>query len=97
MGALVISCVSRNDSPHAHNRIECIGGLCPDTGKRWYLPAEEAIAGILNNTHAFQVIIGSRHADVVVERHPEGQLYLKTSADGPLENNLLLRPQCPLS
>lgn len=97
MGALVISCVSRKDSPHAHARIEGIGGLCPDTGKRWYLPAEEAIAGILAKTHAFRVIIGSRHADVVVDRDPEGRPYLKTAVDGPLENNLLLRPQCPIS
>jgi len=96
MGAFVVSCVNRKDSADAHARIQGIGGLCPDTGKRWYMSAEDAIAGILAETHAFQVVIGSRRADLVVERHPEGHLYLKTSADSPLENNLLLRPQCPL-
>ena len=96
MGTLVVSCVNRSDSPGAHIRIEGIGGLCRETGRRWYMPAEEAIACILGKTHEFVVVVGSRHAQVVVERSPGGLLHLKTSADGHRDNNLLLRPQCPL-
>lgn len=96
MGKLMVSCVNRNDSPGAHSRIEGIGGLCCETGRRWYMPAEEAIASILAGTHEFMVVVGSRDAQVTVERSPGGLLYLKTTADGHRENNLLLRPQCPL-
>jgi hypothetical protein len=42
------------------------------------------------------VVIGGRNAKLVVESSPGGDLYLKTSADGHGENNLLLRPQCPV-
>lgn len=96
MGKLVVSCVNRDDSPDAHARIEGIGGLYPDTGRRWYMPANEAIACILSASHEFVVVIGSREVPLVVDRQRGGLLALKTSIDGRLDNNLLLRPQCPL-
>lgn len=96
MGTLVVSCVNRNDSPGVHIRIEGIGGLCCETGRRWYMPAEEVIACILGQTHEFEIVVGSRRAQIVVERSPGGLLHLKTTADGQRDNNLLLRPQCPL-
>lgn len=96
MGKLLVSCVNRNDSPDAHARVEGIGGLCPDTGRRWYMAANEAIACILGESHEFVVVVGSREVPVVVDRRPGGLLSLKTSIDGQRENNLLLRPQCPL-
>ena len=95
MGSFVVSCVDRYDSPYTHVCIKGLGGLCTETGRRWHMPAEEVIAAILDETHDFVVIAGGRHVPVVVERRPGGLLCLRTAADGPRDNYLLLRPSCP--
>ncbi len=97
MGIYIVSCVNRYDSPEGYPCIEGIGGLSSETGRRWYMPAEEAIAHIQARTHEFVVIVGGRDARLVVATHPLGHPCLKTSADGQLENALLLRPHCPVS
>lgn len=97
LGKLIVSCVDRSASPEGYPCIEGIGGLCSETGRRWYMSAEEAIAHIECKTHEFVVIVGGRDARLVVATHPLGHPCLKTSADGHMENSLLLRPHCPIS
>ena len=96
LGTFIVSCVTKRDSSDIYPCIQGIGGLRTDTGRRWYLSEEEAIACVEDGIHEFVIVIGGRNAKLVVGSGPGGDLYLKTSADGHGENNLLLRPQCPV-
>lgn len=97
MGTFVVSCITRDDSSQARSCIRSLGGHCAETGRRWRMSAEEAIACILDGTHEFVAVVGGRNAHVIVVDHPAGYACLRTSLDRDHENSLLLRPQCPAS
>lgn len=95
MGTFVVSCVKRDELSGAQACIRSLGGHCAETGRRWHMSAEEAIACILDGIHEFVAIVGGRNAHLIVVDHPAGYASLKTSLDREHENSLLLRPPCP--
>lgn len=97
MGTFIVSCIDRVDSSDTRSCIRGLGGLSAETGRRWRMTGEEAIAVIEDGIHGFVVVIGGRNAEVIVVDHPAGYSCLKTSLDSDRENSLLLRPQCPVS
>jgi hypothetical protein len=91
--SLRISCIQKTNRSAAHERIKKVGGTNPD-GTRWWLTADEAIAGIESRRYDFYVQVHGRRVDVVLAEQT-GRLYLKTENDGYSPDNLLALPECP--
>ena len=89
-----IQCISKSDRQNPHERIEGVGGVHLD--KRWYLPLDQAIAGIKDGNWPFWTAGGGTSVWVEIAHH-NGNPYLKTKNDGVQPDNLLALPQCPLS
>jgi hypothetical protein len=89
-----ISCINKSDRYNPHERILYIGGLNAD-GTRWKLSQPDAVKGINNGTYQFYVFVNFREVDVIVAKSAQGNLYIKTEADGDHPNNLLSLPECP--
>jgi hypothetical protein len=88
-----IQCITKRDRTNPHERIEGVGGF--HNGQPWYLPEDQAIAGIKNGTYAFYTNVNGRAVDVIIAVH-NGREYLKTVADGYEPNNLLCLSACPI-
>lgn len=91
--SLRISCLQKKGDSNAHERIKKVGGTNPD-GTRWWLTADEAIAGIESHRYDFYVQVDGRRVDVVLAER-NGRWYLKTENDGDSPDNLLALPECP--
>jgi hypothetical protein len=88
-----VQCITKSNRNDPHERIHGIGGVNP-AGTRWYLPEDEAIAGIEAGKWKFWTAGGGKSVWVVIATHL-GHKYLKTEADGIHPNNLLSLPECP--
>lgn len=88
-----VKCIKKSDRYNPHERIRGIGGVNPD-GARWYLPEDDAIAGIESGKWRFWTTANGKSVWVIVALHL-GRKYLKTEADGLEPNNLLALPECP--
>jgi Protein of unknown function (DUF3892) len=88
-----VKCIKKTDRYNPHERIQGIGGLNAD-GTRWYLPEDDAIAGIDQQKWRFWTSGGGKSVWVVIAVH-NGSRYLKTEPDGIQPNNLLSLPECP--
>jgi Protein of unknown function (DUF3892) len=88
-----IQCITKRDRDNPHERIEGVGGV--HGGKPWFLPEDQAIAGVKNGTYSFFTNVNGRMVDVIVATHNRRE-YLKTVADGYEPNNLLRLSSCPL-
>lgn len=86
-----VSCV-KPDGSDAYSRIDGIGGV--SGGQRWYLPEDDAIAGMDAGKWQFYVSVNNREVEVIIAER-NGRRYLKTEADGYSENNLSKLPTCP--
>jgi hypothetical protein len=63
--------------------------------RRWSLPVDEAIQGVLDGKWNFFVEIGMYDVvNVELAKSPSGQLYLKTEMDGDTPDQLLFLPEC---
>ena len=82
---------NRND-PHSH--IEFVGGYNRD-GTMWRLPLTNAVAAVQAGKYAFYVAQGGSRVQVIVSTSRDGNLFLKTVADGKAANNLLSLPDFP--
>ena len=91
---LQILCINKSDRYNAHERILYIGGVNSD-GSRWKLSQPDVIRGIQNGTYSFFVIVNGSQVEVIVAKSSYGNLYVKTTADGEMPNNLLSLPECP--
>lgn len=77
--------------PHnqLRGRIQAIGG--PGFG---VISEDTAISWIQTGVARFHTYVGGRRAEVIVEGSLLTSQYLKTTADGYLDNNLLHLPRC---
>ena len=89
-----ISCINKSDRYNPHERILHIGGLNSDS-TRWKMSQPDAVKAITNGTYEFYVFVGGYDVNVIVARSAQGNLYIKTEADGEQPNNLLSLPECP--
>ncbi len=80
------------DRPHAHERIQGIGGF--HAGSRWKHTRDEAIKNIDNRKYHYYVQLpnGSKVDVIATDVAPR---YLTTKGDGEKQNNLLSLPECP--
>lgn len=53
------------------------------------------LGDINNGKYEFYVMVNFREVDVIVAKSAQGNLYIKTEADGEHPNNLLSLPECP--
>lgn len=88
-----IKCIKKSNRSDPHERIHGVGGVNAD-GTRWYLPTDDAIAGIEAGKWKFWTVGGGNSVWVIIAIH-NGHKYLKTEADGIHPNNLLSLPECP--
>lgn len=89
-----VQCINKSDRYNPHERILYIGGLNPD-GTRWKMSQPDAVQVIVKGTYQFFVYVAGREVDVIVAKSAQGNLYIKTEADGEHPNNLLSLPECP--
>lgn len=89
-----ITCIKKSDRQSAHERIQQVGGVNPD-GTRWWLPLDQAIAGVERGEWSFYVSVNGTSVWVIVAISASGNKYLKTQNDGEQPNNLLSLPECP--
>lgn len=83
------------DGADADQRIDAIGGATgSESGGKWQLPIDDAIAGIEGGKWTFYTSVAGHTADVIVAKRSNGRKYLKTTADGVEPNNLLSLPTC---
>lgn len=87
-----VLCIKKTNRYDPHERIQGIGGINSDK-TRWYLPENEAIAGMENGKWKFWTKGGGISVWVIIATH-NGRKYLKTEADGIQPNNLLSLPEC---
>jgi Protein of unknown function (DUF3892) len=90
---LQVKCIRKTNRYDPHERIHGIGGTNPN-GTGWYLPLDDAIAGIESGTWKFWTAGGGPSVWVIIAAH-NGRKYLKTTSDGEHPNNLLSLPECP--
>ena len=83
-----VTCITKNNSTSAYDRITHIGG------SGWKITVSDAISYIQNGTYEFYVSRNGYTADVIVATR-NGVKYLKTKNDGDTPDNLLSLPQCP--
>ena len=88
-----IKCIKKTIRIDSHERIHGVGGVNPN-GTNWYLPLDNAIAGIESGKWKFFTSVAGRSVWVVIAVH-NGHKYLKTEADGIHPNNLLALRNCP--
>jgi hypothetical protein len=88
-----IKCIKKTNRSDPHERIHGVGGINSNE-TRWYLPINDAIAGIESGKWKFWTAGGGQSVWVVIATH-NGHKYLKTEADGIHPNNLLSLPECP--
>jgi len=88
-----IKCIKKSNRTDPHERIHGVGGVNADS-TRWYLPLDQAIAGIEAGKWRFWTSGGGKRVGVIIATH-NGHKYLKTEADGIHPNNLLSLPECP--
>ena len=88
----VVCSVKLPDHPHAHERIQAIGGL---HGKiPWKHTRDEAIKNIDNGRHHYFVQLpNGTKVDVIATK--VAPRYLTTEGDGEKQNNLRSLPECP--
>ena len=88
-----VTCITKPNPQSPHEHITHLGN--PAAGWKW--TREQVIASIDAKTNTFYVIdpSTSKRSDVAVVRPATGAPYLRTSADGVWNNNLLSLAQCP--
>lgn len=70
-------------------------GLAIKESRRWSLPVDDAIRGILDGTWSFFIELGVYDlVSVEVAQAQSGRLYLKTQVDSDTPDQLLYLPQC---
>lgn len=94
--SLQITCIVP-DASDRDRRIDGVGGSYGGSGPggRWYLPIDDAIAGIETGRWSFWTRVGGLPVAVIVAIR-NGRKYLKTVADGVEPNNLLSLGHCPI-
>ena len=70
-------------------------GLAIPERRRWNLPVDEAIQGVLDGRWSFFIELGVYDTvDVEVAQSPTGRSYLKTDVDQDTPDQLLFLPAC---
>jgi len=94
MADVKVTCVTKPHPQSPHEHITHLGN--PQAG--WKLTREEVIRSIDARTNTFYVVdpYTGRRSDIEVVRIPGHVPYVKTRADGDLNDNLLSLNQCPI-
>ena len=70
-------------------------GLAIAERRRWNLPVDDAIQGVLEGRWSFFIELGVYDTvDVEVAKSPTGRFYLKTEVDQDTPDQLLFLPEC---
>lgn len=87
MADALVTCINKQPRNDPHEGITHLGG----SGWKW--PRADVITSIENGSNTFHTMVGGKRADVVVVNGPNGK-YVRTQADGYLNDNLLALPEC---
>jgi hypothetical protein len=82
-----VTCINKQPRNNPHEGITHLGGA----GWKW--TRQEVIDSIEAKTNTFYTLVGGKRANVEVINGPNGK-YLRTRADGTLNDNLLSLPEC---
>lgn len=89
-----ISGVVRHEAGSDQLRIRVVGGVRPD-GTRWRMHVDDAVDAIRRGDRFYVEEPVGDPVDVVTSHTAEGRVYLRTTADGDVPNNLLALPELP--
>ena len=85
----LITCINkRGGHLNPHERIEYIGQR-----NNWKLSENSAISRIKSKTDSFYTLVKNKRAEIIVASR-NGREYLKTTADGLNQDNLLSLDEC---
>lgn len=87
MSDLQVTCINKVNRDSRHEGITHLGG----TGWRW--TSQDVITMIKDGIHTFYTLVNGKKAIIKVIPGPNGK-YLRTEADGTLNDNLLELPEC---
>ncbi|MCI3133167.1 DUF3892 domain-containing protein [Phenylobacterium aquaticum] len=82
-----VTCINKLPRNNTHEGITHLGG----TGWKW--TRQQVIDSIEAKSNTFYTLVGGKRANVEVINGPNGK-YLRTRADGTLNDNLLSLPEC---
>ncbi len=90
MSDYLVTCVNKVPRNNPHEGITHLGGT------NWHLTRAEVIAAIerRSNPDTFHTEVKGKRAEVEVIDGPNGK-YVRTRADGVLNDNLLALKECP--
>lgn len=91
MPDVVVTCINKDPRNNTHEGITHLGG---PGGGGWKWPREQVIRSIQNGSNTFYTQVGGKRANIEVVEGPYGP-YVRTRADGVLNDNLLQLPECP--
>jgi hypothetical protein len=89
---LEIKCINKSERNNEHERILNVGGF---STVRWKHSQSYAIQSIEAGVFEYFVKAGDKEVAVAVATSRYGHKYLRTTADGEGQNNLLSLPDCP--
>lgn len=90
MADALVTCINKVPRDNPHEGITHLGGA----GWRW--TRQQVVASIEEGSNTFFTLVSNKRANVVVVDGPSGK-YVRTSADGTYNDNLLALPECPAS
>lgn len=91
MADVLVSCINKVPRNNPHEGITHLGG---SGGSGWKWTKEQVIVSIEAGTNTFFTQVDGIRADIEVIEGPNSK-YLRTRADGTLNDNLLSLPECP--
>ncbi|UXN61551.1 DUF3892 domain-containing protein [Phyllobacterium zundukense] len=90
MADVLVTGINKKDRNSTHEGITHLGN--PSANWKW--PRAAVIASIENNTNTFFTNVNGNRGDIRVIDGPNGP-YVRTIADGKLNDNLLSLPELP--
>ena len=83
-----VTCINKQPRDNAYEGITHLGG----NGWKW--TRQQVIDSINEGTNTFHTLVDGNRGEIGVVNGSHGQ-YLRTSADGKWNDNLLSLPECP--
>lgn len=90
MADVQVTCINKQPRNNPHEGITDLGG------REWWWPRQKVIDSINAGTNTFYTLVNGNRGDIEVIDGPNGQ-YLRTRADGKLNDNLLSLGECKVA